>query len=75
MSPEQLTPIGTSKIMFRVSYKSDVWTMGCILYYMLFFITPFYDDQKENHIRNIIYKQNIEYPKKVVVKGAIDLIE
>ncbi|XP_060648875.1 dual specificity protein kinase TTK [Drosophila nasuta] len=72
ISPEALTDIssGTSPMRggnqpkIKISTKSDVWSLGCILYLLLYQKTPF------GHIRNINAKMNaianpsssIEYP-------------
>lgn len=72
ISPEALTDISTGSSPMRggnqpkikISTKSDVWSLGCILYLLLYQKTPF------GHIRNINAKMNaianpgssIEYP-------------
>ncbi|KAL7731303.1 hypothetical protein ACLKA6_014473 [Drosophila palustris] len=72
ISPEALTDIssGTSPMRggnqpkIKISTKSDVWSLGCILYLLLYQKTPF------GHIRNINAKMSaianpstsIEYP-------------
>ncbi|BFF89333.1 dual specificity protein kinase TTK [Drosophila madeirensis] len=72
ISPEALTDISTGNSPMRggnqpkikISTKSDVWSLGCILYLLLYQKTPF------GHIRNICAKMNaianpgtnIEYP-------------
>ncbi|XP_068153900.1 dual specificity protein kinase Ttk [Drosophila tropicalis] len=72
ISPEALTDISTGNSPMRggnqpkikISKKSDVWSLGCILYLLLYQKTPF------GHIRNIYAKinaitspSNIEYPE------------
>ncbi|EDW34549.1 GL21521 [Drosophila persimilis] len=73
ISPEALTDISTGNSPMRganqpkikISTKSDVWSLGCILYLLLYQKTPF------GHIRNICAKMNaianpgtnIEYPE------------
>jgi serine/threonine-protein kinase TTK/MPS1 len=49
MSPEALCPPETEN-EFKLSRKSDIWSMGCILYQMVFGKTPFH------HITNIMAK-------------------
>ncbi|ALC45726.1 ald, partial [Drosophila busckii] len=72
ISPEALTDISTGTSPMRggnqpkikISTKSDVWSLGCILYLLMYQKTPF------GHIRNINAKMNaianpsssIEYP-------------
>ncbi|XP_023171058.2 dual specificity protein kinase Ttk [Drosophila hydei] len=72
ISPEALTDIstgsspmrGSNQPKIKISTKSDVWSLGCILYLLLYQKTPF------GHIRNINAKMNaianpgtsIEYP-------------
>ncbi|KAH8388578.1 hypothetical protein KR093_010260, partial [Drosophila rubida] len=72
ISPEALTDIssgsspmrGGNQPKIKISTKSDVWSLGCILYLLLYQKTPF------GHIRNINAKMNaianpsssIEYP-------------
>nr|XP_012231730.1 PREDICTED: LOW QUALITY PROTEIN: protein kinase 3 [Linepithema humile] len=51
ISPEALMDIGgsadspTHNVKYKISFKSDVWSLGCILYSMVYGYTPF------NHIR------------------------
>ncbi|TDG49549.1 hypothetical protein AWZ03_004040 [Drosophila navojoa] len=72
ISPEALTDIssgsspmrGSNQPKIKISTKSDVWSLGCILYLLLYQKTPF------GHIRNINAKMSaiaspgtsIEYP-------------
>eukprot|EP01050_Picozoa_sp_SAG11_P012222 SAG11_NODE_1346_length_5144_cov_2.242220_2_plen_1048_part_00 len=49
MSPEALSPPETEN-EFKLSRKSDIWSMGCILYQMVFGKTPFH------HLTNIMSK-------------------
>ncbi|XP_011493853.1 PREDICTED: probable serine/threonine-protein kinase mps1 [Ceratosolen solmsi marchali] len=52
ISPEALMDINAGvndspnhNVKFKISYKSDVWSLGCILYGLVYGVTPF------NHIR------------------------
>ncbi|XP_053695995.1 dual specificity protein kinase Ttk [Sabethes cyaneus] len=71
ISPEALidtstenTSTGNSQPKIRISKKADIWSLGCILYLLLYKKTPF------SHIKNIYNKVNfitnpntvIEYP-------------
>lgn len=71
ISPEALTdtstgssPMRSNQPKIKISTKSDVWSLGCILYLLLYKRTPF------SHIKNIYAKinaitsptTNIEYP-------------
>eukprot|EP01052_Picozoa_sp_SAG31_P003364 SAG31_NODE_128_length_23532_cov_21.204754_9_plen_1004_part_00 len=49
MSPEALSPPETEN-EFKLSRKSDIWSLGCILYQMVFGRTPFH------HLTNIMSK-------------------
>ncbi|KAK0096059.1 hypothetical protein PV326_006632 [Microctonus aethiopoides] len=44
ISPESLMDVGESSnhnSKYKISYKSDVWSLGCILYSLVFGYTPF----------------------------------
>ena len=64
MSPEALSPPETEN-EFKLSRKSDIWSLGCILYQMVFGRTPFH------HLSNIMSKMraitdpnyNIKFPE------------
>lgn len=58
MSPEVLVQDGC-----RVSRASDVWSLGCMLYYMIYKKTP-YSDIKNQYLRFYALQQGkpIEYP-------------
>lgn len=42
--------VNLTLIIFQISTKSDVWSLGCILYYLVYSCTPF------EHIRNQLMK-------------------
>ncbi|XP_037956822.1 probable serine/threonine-protein kinase mps1 isoform X2 [Teleopsis dalmanni] len=71
ISPEALTdtstgssPMRSNQPKIKISTKSDVWSLGCILYLLLYQKTPF------SHIKNVMAKistissptHQIEYP-------------
>lgn len=58
ISPEALIDISTDKEnngqpKIKISFKSDVWSLGCILYLLLYKKTPFSD------IKNMLCKYNV----------------
>ncbi|KAF8764045.1 Dual specificity protein kinase Ttk like protein [Argiope bruennichi] len=73
MSPEAITQMSDNeKIRFKVGVKSDVWSLGCILYNLVYGVTPFHNFktlmQKINAITNPNYE--IEFrplPDKLIV--------
>ncbi|XP_050394018.2 dual specificity protein kinase TTK isoform X2 [Patella vulgata] len=61
MSPEAILESCDSPARFKVNVKSDVWSLGCILYNMVYSKTPF------QHIRNQLAKiQAITNDKHVI---------
>ncbi|XP_011708168.1 PREDICTED: serine/threonine-protein kinase MPS1 [Wasmannia auropunctata] len=70
ISPEALMDIGgnadspTHNVKYKISYKSDVWSLGCILYSLVYGHTPFHNIRsqwaKVNAITNP--KPNISFP-------------
>ncbi|XP_022916049.2 dual specificity protein kinase TTK [Onthophagus taurus] len=75
ISPEALhnNSRDTQKAEFKISYKSDVWSLGCILYQFVYGKTPF------QHIGNMYAKlgaildpdQKINYPEANWVPSKI----
>ncbi|XP_015922138.1 dual specificity protein kinase TTK [Parasteatoda tepidariorum] len=63
MSPEAITQMSTpdaKQALFKVGVKSDVWSLGCILYNLVYGHTPFHNlknlMQKINAIMNPSYE-------------------
>lgn len=68
ISPEALSAGSNGGQGYKISYKSDVWSLGCILYSLVYGRTPFQhitgQFQKLNAIVNPNHK--IEYPEPPV---------
>ena len=52
ISPEALCNTSSDGQLFKIGYKSDVWSLGCILYNLVYGCTPF------QHIPNQFQKMN-----------------
>ncbi|XP_035214279.1 dual specificity protein kinase Ttk-like [Stegodyphus dumicola] len=68
ISPEaitQLQPSNSKQMCFKVGVKSDVWSLGCILYYLVYNVPPFHNFktlmQKVHAITNPSYE--IPFPE------------
>ncbi|KAL0134308.1 hypothetical protein PUN28_001247 [Cardiocondyla obscurior] len=72
ISPEALMDIGgnvnspTHNVKYKISFKSDVWSLGCILYSMVYGYTPFQHIRSQwakiNAITNPKNPWNISFP-------------
>ncbi|KFM81534.1 Dual specificity protein kinase Ttk, partial [Stegodyphus mimosarum] len=75
ISPEaitQLQPSNSKQICFKVGVKSDVWSLGCILYYLVYNVPPFHNCktlmQKVHAITNPSYEISFpEIPDKLLL--------
>ncbi|CAL1285102.1 unnamed protein product [Larinioides sclopetarius] len=77
MSPEAITQMSDSEqVCFKVGVKSDVWSLGCILYNLVYGLTPFHSFknlmQKINAITNPNYE--IEF-KPLSDKLVVDVLK
>jgi len=48
MLPTFLSPEIINKKSLKFCEKTDVWSLGCIIYNMITGIPPFYDDDEDN---------------------------
>ncbi|XP_017789341.1 PREDICTED: serine/threonine-protein kinase MPS1 [Habropoda laboriosa] len=77
ISPEALMDIGensdssSENVKYKINFKSDVWSLGCILYSLVYGHTPFHHIRsqwaKVNAITNP--KLNIPFPKTLSSEG------
>ena len=73
MSPEAIQDVatgpqqqaGNSRPCIKISYKSDVWSLGCILYNLAFGKMPFGD------IKHPLLKLQVSMANVLSVNGAI----
>ncbi|KAK6641373.1 hypothetical protein RUM44_013082 [Polyplax serrata] len=74
MSPEALQDLGfENKIVLKIGRKTDVWSLGCILYYFLYKKTPYQDLAKPIQKLRAITDPNyvIPFPK---IDGVPDIL-
>ncbi|CAH1802517.1 unnamed protein product [Owenia fusiformis] len=77
ISPEVLLSMNSSGGSKAYSLECDWWSLGIVMYEMLFGITPFSDDSMVKTYSNIMnFKKNLTFPKgENVSKSARDLIK
>lgn len=60
-------------VNFNSSAKLDIWSMGVILYFMLFGILPF-EGESESEIINKILNEEVAYPSNIPLSKACRLL-
>lgn len=68
MSPEAITQMSadSKQPLFKVGVKSDVWSLGCILYNLVYGVTPFFNIKSLMQKIYAITNPNYEIPFKPV---------